>query len=220
MSGLVQSRLKTLAVAEETANQLTHGIGLLLSIAGAAVLLSSARAHSDRLQFAGCCVYAVCLVALYAASTLSHSFRGPSVRHFFRMLDQVCIFLLIAGTFTPFALSYLRQGWLWGLTLAMWSGACAGIFFKVCFRRWRNVSTGAYLILGWIPIVALREMVRVLPAGALALVLGGGVLYTVGTFFLTHDERVPYFHAVWHVFVVSASICHYCAVILYLVPGG
>jgi hemolysin III len=218
MSGLVRPRIGMQNIPEETANQLTHGLGLVLSIAGAAVLISSAKQHSDRLQFLGCCIYAASLVALYGASTLSHSFRAPRARYFFRMLDQVCIFLLIAGTFTPFAFSYFLQGWLWGLTLTMWALTCVGIFFKVCFRRLNNVATGAYVLLAWIPVIAVHEIVRVMPAGGLALIVAGGALYMAGVYFLTHDEKVPYYHAVWHVLVVSASICHYCAVMFYVIP--
>jgi hemolysin III len=218
MSGLVRPQLGMPNIPEETANQLTHGFGLMLSIAGAAVLVSSAKEHSDRLQFLGCCIYAASLIALYGASTLSHSFQAPGARRFFRMLDQVCIFLLIAGTFTPFALSYFLQGWLWGLTLAMWGLTSVGIFFKVCFRRLNNVATGAYVLLAWIPVVAVHQIAQVMPAGALALIAAGGALYMAGVYFLTHDEKVPYYHAVWHVMVVGASICHYCAVILYVIP--
>jgi hemolysin III len=220
MSGLVRPRIGMQNIPEETANQFTHGLGLLLSIAGAAVLVSSAKQHSDRLQFVGCCIYAASLVALYAASTLSHSFQSPRARYFFRMLDQVCIFLLITGTFTPFAFSYFVQGWLWGLTLTMWALTCVGIFFKVCFRRMNNVATGAYVLLAWIPVIAVHEIVRVLPAGGLALIVAGGALYMAGVYFLTHDEKVPYYHAVWHVLVVSASVCHYCAVMFYVIPPG
>src|SRR5579872_1386377 len=198
MSSLVRPRIAIQGIPEETANQLTHGFGLVLSSLGAIVLVGSAREHSSRLQFVGCCVYAASLVALYAASTLSHSFRAPRLRHFFRMLDQVCIFLLIAGTFTPFALSYFRHGWLWGLTLAMWGLTCVGIFFKVCFSRLQNVATGAYVLLGWIPMIAIHEITRIAPAGCLALIFAGGLLYTAGTLFLVRDEKVPYFHAVWH----------------------
>lgn len=218
MSVLVRPRLAMRNIPEETANQLTHGFGLVMSIAGAAVLVSSAKAHSDRLQFIGCCVYAASLVALYGASTLSHSFHAPRARHFFRMLDQVCIFLLIAGTFTPFALSYFLQGWLWGLTLTMWGLTSIGIFFKICFRRLNNVATAAYVLLAWIPVVAFHEVVRMLPAGGVALIVAGGALYMAGVYFLTRDEKVPYYHTVWHVLVVGASVCHYCAVILYLIP--
>jgi hemolysin III len=218
MSGLVRPRIGMQNIPEETANQLTHGLGLVLSMAGAAVLVSSAKQHSDRLQFVGCCIYSASLVALYAASTLSHSFQAPRARYFFRMLDQVCIFLLITGTFTPFAFSYFAQGWLWGLTLTMWALTCVGIFFKLCFRRMSNVATGAYVLLAWIPVIAVHEIVRVMPFGGLALIVAGGALYMAGVYFLTHDEKVPYYHAVWHVLVVSASICHYCAVMFYVIP--
>ena len=218
MSGLVRPRIGMQNIPEETANQLTHGLGLVLSMAGAAVLVSSAKQHSDRLQFVGCCIYSASLVALYAASTLSHSFQAPRARYFFRMLDQVCIFLLITGTFTPFAFSYFVQGWLWGLTLTMWALTCVGIFFKLCFRRMSNVATGAYVLLAWIPVIAVHEIVRVMPFGGLALIVAGGALYMAGVYFLTHDEKVPYYHAVWHVLVVSASICHYCAVMFYVIP--
>jgi hemolysin III len=219
-STLADSGTQSLDLSEETANQLTHGVGLLLSLVGAGILVNSARAHSDWLQFVGCCVYAGSLVALYAASTLSHTFRTPPMRHFFRMLDQVCIFLLIAGTFTPFAMSYFRHGWLWGLTLIMWGLTCVGIFFKICFRRLSNVSTGAYVLLAWIPLVALHQIVHVMPAGALVLIFLGGMLYMLGTLFLTLDTKYPYFHAVWHVLVISASICHYCAIMLYVIPSA
>lgn len=218
MSGLVRSRVGMQTIPEETANQLTHGFGLVLSIAGAAVLVSSARQHSDPLQFVGCCVYAASLVALYGASTLSHSFQAPRARHFFRMLDQVCIFLLIAGTFTPFALSYFLQGWLWGLAVTFWGLTSLGIFFKICFRRLNNVATAAYVVLAWIPVVAIHEIARVMPAGGMALIAAGGALYMAGVYFLTHDDKVPYYHAVWHVLVVGASVCHYCAVMFYLIP--
>jgi hemolysin III len=218
MSGLAGSRLGAISIAEETANQLTHGFGLILSIVGAGVLIEAAKTHSDPLQFTGCCVYAGSLVALYAASTLSHSFQGARIRRAFRMLDQVCIFLLIAGTFTPFALSYFLQGWLWGLTLTMWGLSCVGIFFKVCIRGYQNVATSAYVLLGWIPVIAMHELARLLPLGGLLLIAAGGLLYTAGTYFLSNDEKVPYYHAVWHVFVVGASTCHFCAIMLYLIP--
>jgi hemolysin III len=218
MSSLVRPRIGIQGIPEETANQLTHGFGLVLSVLGAIVLVGSAREHSSRLQFVGCCVYAASLVALYAASTLSHSFQAPRARHFFRMLDQVCIFLLIAGTFTPFALSYFLQGWLWGLTLTVWGLTSIGIFFKICFRQLTNVAVGAYVVLAWIPVVAFHEIAHVLPVGGQALIVAGGALYMAGIYFLTNDEKVKYFHAIWHVLVVSASICHYCAVIFYVIP--
>jgi hemolysin III len=218
MSSLVRPRIGVQSIPEETANQLTHGFGLVLSILGAVVLVGSARVHGSRLQFVGCCIYAASLVALYGASTLSHSFQAPRARQFFRMLDQICIFLLIAGTFTPFALSYFLQGWLWGLALTVWGFTSIGIFFKICFRRLNNVAVGAYVVLAWIPVIACHEIARVIPGGGLALIIAGGALYMTGIYFLINDEKVPYYHAVWHVLVISASVCHYFAVMLYVIP--
>ncbi len=218
MSGLLGARTRSVVLAEETANQLTHGLGLCLSIVGAAVLVSAARATSDRLQYAGCCVYAASLVALYAASTLSHSFSAPRPRHFFRMLDQVCIFLLIAGTFTPFGFSYFREGWLWGLTLITWGLTCLAILFKVSFRRMRNVGTSVYVVLAWIPVIGFNEVVKRLPAGGVALIVAGGACYLAGIYFLSRDRKAPYYHAIWHLFVLGGSACHYCAIMAYLIP--
>jgi hemolysin III len=113
---------------------------------------------------------------------LSHSFENPKLRHFFRMLDQVCIFLLIAGNFTPFALSYFLEGWLWSLCILMWGGAIVGIFFKVFFRRLKNVAVSAYVVLAWIPIMAIKPMTARLPAMALFWILAGGLM-SVGTCF-------------------------------------
>ena len=187
MSSLVRPRIGIQNIPEETANQLTHGFGLVLSILGAAVLVGSASQHSSRLQFVGCCIYAASLVALYGASTLSHSFQAPRARYFFRMLDQVCIFLLIAGTFTPFALSYFLQGWLWGLTLTVWGLTSIGIFFKICFRRLTNVAVAAYVVLAWIPVIAFHEIGKVVPTGGLVLIVAGGALLYGGHLF--PDQR-------------------------------
>jgi len=218
MSGLVTHDSRRLGPAEETANMLTHGFGLLLSIVGTVVLVQTAMARGNFLQTVGCCVYGGTLVALYAASTLSHSFENPRLRHFFRMLDQVCIFLLIAGSFTPFALSYFNEGWLWALSILMWGGTLAGIFFKVFFSRLKNVATSAFVVLGWIPIVAIKPMTARLPPMALFWIVTGGLLYTAGTLFLTRDTKVPYFHAVWHIFVIAGSACHYVAVMFFTLP--
>ncbi len=218
MSSIVSQETRTVAVSEETANMLTHGFGLLLSIVGTFVLVQTSLERGNPLQVLGCWIYGGTLVALYAASTLSHSFSDQKLRNFFRLLDQVCIFLLIAGTFTPFALSYFLEGWLWALSISMWGGAILGIFFKVFFRRLKNVAISAYVMLGWIPIMAIQPMSVRLPGMALFWILAGGLMYTIGTLFLTNDGKVRYFHAVWHLFVIGGSICHYVAVINFTLP--
>jgi hemolysin III len=218
MSTIASPEPRPVYVSEETVNMLTHGFGLLLSLAGTIVLVQTAEARGNALQALGCWVYGTTLVALYGASTLSHSFENVRLRTFFRMADQVCIFLLIAGTFTPFALTYLLEGWLWSLLITMWGFAIVGIFFKVFFRRIRNVATSAYVVMGWIPIVAIEPLSQRLPGMALFWVVAGGLLYTAGTLFLTLDRKVRYFHAVWHLFVIAASICHYIAVMYFVLP--
>lgn len=204
--------------AEEWANSVTHGLGFALSLAGTIVLLGLMSRYGDRLQIIGVSIYGVTLMALYAASTLSHSFDSPRLRHTFRTVDQVCIFLLIAGTYTALATTYFREGWWWALFITIWGLALAGIVAKVFFTRLHNVTVGAYVLLGWMPLVAIKPIMEIMPAGAMWLMAAGGVLYTLGVLFLLKDERVPFFHAVWHVFVIAASACHYLAVLWYVVP--
>ncbi len=207
-----------LSRTEETANQITHGLGLTLAVAGTAVLLRQTARFGDARQIIGVSVYGATLIALYAASTLSHSFERPRLRHFFRTVDQVCIFLLIAGTFTPISLSYMRGPWGWALFVAMWTLALAGIFFKIFFTRLHNVTVAAYVLLGWLPVTAIKPILEAVPHAALLWMAAGGIFYTLGTWFLMRDERVPHFHAVWHLFVIAGSACHYYAVMRYVVP--
>lgn len=204
---------------EELANSLTHGLGLALSIAGTALLVDRALDYGTTLQVIGVSVYGASLIMLYAASTLSHSFERPRLRHFWRTVDQVCIFLLIAGTFTPLALTYFHDGWWWALFLSVWGFALLGIFFKIFYTRLHNVSIGAYVMLGWLPLVAIKPIVAVVPVHIMGWVALGGIFYTIGTLFLLKDNRVPFFHAAWHVLVITASACHYYAV-LCLIPAA
>ncbi len=202
----------------ELANRVTHGIGLALAIVGTGVLVDAMARYGDALQVAGVVIYGATLIAVYAASTLSHTFEQPRLRHFFRTVDQVCIFLLIAGTFTPFSLTYFRHGWWWALLISMWSMALVGVFFKIFYTRLHNVALSAYVMLGWMPTVAIKPIMETAPGGALAWMLMGGISYMIGTVFLMRDERVPIFHAVWHVFVIGGSVCHYYAMYHFLVP--
>jgi hemolysin III len=202
--------------ADEKANQLTHGAGFLLSLVGAAFLLHAVLRDGDRYQIIGCSVFGASLVALYAASTLSHSFEQIHLRHLFRTIDQVCIFLLIAGTYTPFGLYYLRGGFGMWLLGAVWFFALLGIFFKLFYTRLQNVATTFYVLLGWLPMIAIRQIIENVPLSVFAWVLAGGVSYTAGTYFLMRDERRLYFHAVWHLLVIAGSAFHYAAVLLYI----
>jgi hemolysin III len=203
---------------EEFANCLTHALGFALSLVGTVALLNVTARYGDTLQMVGVSVYGATLLALYAASTLSHSFERPPIRHFFRTMDQVCIFLLIAGTFTPISLTYMREGWWWALLISIWGLALAGIFVKIFLTKLQTVTVAAYVLLGWMPTIAIKPIVEAMPAAALWWMLAGGIFYTLGTLFLMRDERVPYFHAIWHLFVIAGSACHYVAVMRFVVP--
>jgi hemolysin III len=208
-------------ISEEIANSITHGIGLALAAVAAAALMIQAVGQGDVWFIASCAIYAVTLVALYAASTLSHVFHSSRLRTLFRILDQACIYLLIAGTFTPFALVYLRHGWWLLLFAVMWAIALAGFFSKVLWaHRIEAVSTSIYLALGWLPVTSVRTILQLVPAACLWWMLAGGLCYTVGTIFLALDRKVPFFHATWHLLVIAGSACHFIGIYGYLSPAG
>lgn len=207
--------------AEEFANSTTHGIGLLLSMVGGGTLLLAAGQRMNGVLFAGCAVYAATLVALYLASTLSHVYHRSPQKRLLRMLDQGCIYLLIAGSFTPFALAYLSAG-SWKFLLAgIWITAIGGFLSKVVWaHRVDSVSVWVYVLLGWMPATATKPIMETVPVDCLLWVGAGGLCYMIGTLFLTCDTKVRYFHAVWHLFVIAGSICHYVVTLRYVVPHG
>jgi len=156
-------------------------------------------------------------VAVYAASTLSHAVARPAWRQAFRILDQGCIYLLIVGTYTPFALEYLRFGWWWPFLLLMWTAALVGFLSKLLFLHRIDAATiWSYLLLGWLPIIPAWAYLNLVPLGALAWILVGGLCYTAGTAFLVLDHRPYQFHAIWHLFVIAGSVCHYIGVFLFV----
>jgi hemolysin III len=202
---------------EELAHAITHGIGLLLSIAGGTVLIVRVLADGNLWRIAGCSIFAAALIAVYAASTLSHSATKPRYRRLFRILDQGFIYLLIVGTFTPLALEYLRGSWWWLLLAGMWTVALVGCVSKVLFsHRIDAVTVWSYILLGWLPILPGRAYLELVPAAALWWVLAGGLCYTLGTVFLVLDVRRLHFHAIWHLSVLAGSICHYAAVFFFV----
>lgn len=210
--GAVVARLRE----EEKFNTATHALGLMLSLVGFGWLLSRAVQFGSAWQIAGCAVYASALVAVYAASTLSHLFQHPRLRRLFRILDQAFIFLLIAGTFTPLSLSYLRGGAWWVLFALVWGIALVGFFSKAIFAHQVDaVSTAMHVFLGWLPVIGFKPMLSLVPGGLLWSMFYGGLCYTLGTFFLMRDERVPYFHGVWHLLVIAGSACHFWGIYWY-----
>jgi hemolysin III len=202
---------------EEWINALTHAAGVALAIVGGAVLLLRAGETGSWVRFAGCAIYAASLVGVYAASTLSHFFEEPRLRTLFRVLDQAFIYLLIVGSYTPMALVYLHGGALSVLFVAMWLVALAGFLSKIWFRhRIEGISTTLYVVLGWMPIFGIHGW-SVLPTQAIVLLVAGGLCYTSGLLFLLLDNRIRYFHAVWHLFVIAGSVCHYLTTYRYVV---
>jgi hemolysin III len=214
MSTQVKERL----TLEEVANCATHGVGLALSVAGFIALVVLAWAHGDAWHIVSCGVYGASLVALYLASTLYHGARAPRAKELLQALDHCGIYLLIAGTYTPFTLVTLRGPWGWTLFGLVWGLALAGILFRVLFgTRYRPVAVASYVMLGWLCVVAVKPILEHVPLGALAWIAAGGLTYTMGVFFFA-AKRIPHHHAIWHLFVLGGSICHYVAVLLYVLP--
>ncbi|MFW5947798.1 MAG: PAQR family membrane homeostasis protein TrhA [Gemmatimonadota bacterium] len=198
---------------EEVANLVTHGIGMVAAIVGAAVLVVLAALHGDVWEIVGVSVFATSLVALYTASTLYHAARDPVLKARLKVLDHAAIYLLIAGSYTPFMIGELRGGWGWSLFGVIWGLAVAGIGLKLAFiGRFRLLSTIVYVAMGWLVLVAVVPLVRNLEPVTLAWLVAGGIAYTAGTPFY-HNRRIRYSHAIWHVFVMAGSACHAIAVV-------
>ena len=202
--------------AEEWANSITHGIGAVLSIIGLPILILMAVARGEISLLVGCSIFGGTLVFMYAASTLYHSFQKPDLKRILRIVDHSAIYLLIAGTYTPFALLYFDGGWAWTLLCLEWGIALVGIVFKLFFTgRFGVISTLTYIAMGWLGVAVLEPLLAAAPLGCVAWMVAGGLLYTGGIVFYAW-ERLPYNHAIWHVFVLGGSLCHYLALALYL----
>jgi len=202
---------------DEYANLVTHGLGLLLSLAASAVLMIEVIQEQQTVTIIACGVYCMSLVGLYAASTLSHAFYDLSRRRFYRALDQACIFLLIAGSFTPVGVTYLKQGWWLLLTSAMWVTALFGVSLVIRMGNLTPAAKVMYGVLGWLPVIAIKPLFDAAPFEMLVWMVAGGAFYSVGTVFLRYDARVRYLHALWHAFVIAGSTCHYIAILLIVV---
>jgi hemolysin III len=196
---------------EEWANGLSHAAGCLLFLPAGGLLIAHTRRLGPPWQVATSLVFVLSLCGVYLASTLSHWVRSTGWRDRFRIWDQGLIYLLIAGSYTPFATRYVPE-WQW-LTLLVWILAVAGFLSKVGFaHRVDGIALWLYLGLGWLPLSAILQLVRVAPAAVSTLVIAGGLAYTLGTWFLMNDHRATYLHVVWHALVIAGSTCHFLAV--------
>ena len=197
---------------EELWNALTHGLGVALALIGTVALVALASFHGGGWSIASAAVYGSSMVVLFLASTLYHSARRPALRRAFKMFDHCAIFLLIAGTYTPFLLVNMRGTLGWTLFAVIWGLAVAGIIFKLVFgHRYKGLQVATYLIMGWLVVVAATELPAILGVTELVLLVAGGLSYTVGVIFYLGD-RIPFNHAIWHLFVLVGGALHYFAV--------
>lgn len=202
-------------MGEEIANSATHGVGAALSVAGLVVLVVIAALRGTALQVLACAVYGATLVLLYLSSTLYHALTNGRAKRVFRILDHASIYLLIAGTYTPFTLVALRGAWGWSLFGVVWALAVAGVVLKCFFTgRFHALSTTVYVLMGWLAVVAIRPLLGAIPWSGFLWLLAGGLLYTLGVVFFASRRR--YAHAVWHLFVLAGSACHFLAVYRYI----
>jgi hemolysin III len=205
-------------LGEELANSVTHAFGLLLSVIGLVALLNAPALAGSVRAIAACTVYGATLILLYTTSTLYHCTMRPDAKRLLRTLDHLAIFLLIAGTYTPFVLIALRGTWGWTLFGIIWTLAAVGVAVELSrLRHVRGLMVALYLSMGWVGLVAIKPLAAALPAAALWLLFGGGVSYTFGVLFYQW-RSLRYHHAVWHLFVLGGSVLQYFAVLYYVLP--
>lgn len=209
---------KAYTLSEEIANSLIHGVGTALSVAGLVVLVVLAALHGDAWRVVSFSIYGSTLIILYLASTLYHGIQHSRVKGVLRIIDHTAIYLLIAGTYTPFLLVSLRGAWGWSLLGVIWGLALLGVGIQSVFvRRQGKLTVMTYILMGWLCVIALREMLVNIPPGGLIWLAVGGVLYTTGVLFYVW-HKLPYNHAIWHLFVLAGSTAHFLAILLYVLP--
>ena len=203
---------------EEIANGLTHGLGIVLAIAGLAIMTAFATLNGDAWHVVACSIFGATLILLYTTSTLYHSISGDRAKAILRIFDHAAIFLLIAGTYTPFMLVNLRGPWGWSLFALIWSLALAGIALRLFLRgRLHGLVVAIYVAMGWAIVVAVQPMLENVATGGLLLLAGGGLAYTTGVVFYKW-RSLRYHHAIWHGFVLLGSALHFFSVLFYVIP--
>lgn len=200
-------------LGEEIANSVTHGIGLALAVAGLTVLVVLSAIYGDAWRVVSFSIYGGSLIILYSASTLYHSVQHPKAKKIFRTLDHTSIYVLIAGTYTPFMLISVRGTMGWTLLAIVWVMAVTGIIWKIFFLgRFEVMATIMYIFMGWMGVIAFRQMLVSIPPLGVTMLFAGGIAYTLGVIFYAW-EKLPYNHAIWHLFVLAGSICHFFAMV-------
>ena len=206
------------STAEEIANGITHGLGVVFSIAGLAILTAFASVFGTVWHIVACSIYGVTQILMYTASTLYHSIPVPRAKKFLRLLDHSAIYLLIAGTYTPFALVNLRGPWGWSILIAIWGLAITGIALQSKLIKLNRLVTALpYVAMGWVAVIAVKPLLDAVAPGGLWLLVLGGLAYTAGTIFYVW-KRLPFHHAIWHGFVLLGSVLHFFSILFYVIP--
>lgn len=205
-------------LAEEVLHAVTHGAGVLLSIAGLSWMLYLTVPTADPWRIVASIVYGSSLIALFLASTVYHTFHRSPHKHIFKLLDHCAIYLLIAGTYTPFLLVAMRNSTGWWLFGTIWALATAGVLTKLWYRyRFPKLALGSYLLMGWLVVVAAPDVLNAIGSKGMLLLVAGGLSYTIGAAFYA-ARKLTYNHAIWHMFVLAGGVCHFLAVVLYVLP--
>ncbi|GGB81527.1 hemolysin III [Flavobacterium suaedae] len=203
---------------EEFFNVLTHGTGAILSVAALVIMIVYSIYRGTATHLAASLVFGISLVLLYSASTIYHAMVKLKWKRLFRLIDHLSIYVLIAGTYTPIALLGLKGTWGWVIFGLVWAFALVGFIFKFSpLRRSEKLSLSLYALMGWLIIIAIKPLLANMETGALLYLLGGGLCYTFGIYFYA-KEKIPYNHAIWHVFVLGGSVLHFFGIFLYLIP--
>jgi len=202
--------------AEEIANSISHGIGLVAALIGTPFLIMHAVWYGDAGFIVGTCLFSLTIILLYLASTLYHALPIGKAKRVFRVIEHSAIFLLIAGTYTPFTLGVLRGAWGWTFFGLVWGLALVGVALKAFDMTFRPIlSTGLYLLMGWVVVIAIDPLLERVPTAGLLWLIAGGLSYTIGVVFFVTDSRLLYGHLIWHLFVIVGTVCHYFAVLWY-----
>lgn len=216
MSSSLKSPRRKQSSKEEVANSLSHGAGLLVSLIATPPLLIRASQQANTGFVIGSAVFALTMILLYLSSMLYHGLPKGRAKRLFQVIEHSAIFLLIAGTYTPFTLGVLQGAWGWTLLALIWCLAATGVILKVSNRLYHPVlSTGLYLLMGWLIVIAVNPLWLNLPTPGLIWLASGGLAYTVGVAFFTADSYLRYSHFVWHLFVMAGTTCHYIAIFHY-----
>ena len=210
---------KMYTLKEEIANGVTHGLGVLFGIASLIVLLVLSIRKGNTMSIVAFSIYGACLILMYLSSTLYHSITNEKAKQILRVFDHSSIFLFIAGTYTPIILLTMTGNLRVGILSAIWIIAVSGVVFKIVtfnkFDKYKAISLAIYIGMGWIAVFTIKPIIQMTSVGFFMWVLGGGLLYSFGTIFYA-NKRIPYNHAIWHLFVLAASVAHFVGILIYL----